>query len=485
MATRDWSQLPRDMLANIAKSLDTQIENLRFRSVCHSWRSSVLPTSPLTIKLPYPAIPSHYISIPPEDRQEQNSEQDKKEEDSQGYYTLVENTIYILQPHEYDQWKPESSSSSKSWLLKVRETRPGVLQTLSPLSRSPIKSIRKMFPEELNSLRFNISGVYKEYNLERTKSDYEVIEHTYDSDKSASFNAYVLQLLDRFILRKIVLSSTATIKDISVMAIHFWGTLIYFKSGNDKWTIIEHKKGPFHDLIHWKGNFFAVDGTGSTYIVDPHTSEVTQVVGPVGDCRHKKRFVISNGELFLVEIQMDFGYCSCVECDVKWNETHNLIRQWKEVLNALSTHDIDTSDDSYEISSPPEFLHTGKPIGCKVFKVDEENKKWVQVGSLGDQIFIVGDRCSFSITASEFLSACEGNCILFTDIGIMTDFYFMNFDEALNHDIGIFNVEDGSFDKIENHPSYSQLIWPPPTWAASPDLTCEVEKDQNLWDRSE
>ncbi|KAK2372202.1 F-box protein SKIP23 [Trifolium repens] len=43
----DWSQLPKDILQPIYQKLDSDFYQLRFRSVCSSWRSSSIPKNHL------------------------------------------------------------------------------------------------------------------------------------------------------------------------------------------------------------------------------------------------------------------------------------------------------------------------------------------------------------------------------------------------------------------------------------------------------
>ncbi|KAL8160512.1 hypothetical protein V2J09_002049 [Rumex salicifolius] len=82
MATSRWSTLPTDILSIISKILNTNVDILRLRSVCSSWRSSVRPRlrpSSFPLKVPR-ASPAHSTG---------------------GHYYLNYTTIYRLSPPEH------------------------------------------------------------------------------------------------------------------------------------------------------------------------------------------------------------------------------------------------------------------------------------------------------------------------------------------------------------------------------------------------
>ncbi|MCH91335.1 F-box protein, partial [Trifolium medium] len=54
-AVADWSELPKDILNLISERIEDEIDLIRFRSVCSSWRSSSIPNhhiNALPFKLP-------------------------------------------------------------------------------------------------------------------------------------------------------------------------------------------------------------------------------------------------------------------------------------------------------------------------------------------------------------------------------------------------------------------------------------------------
>nr|GMD95913.1 F-box protein SKIP23-like [Ipomoea batatas] len=113
-----------------------------------------------------------------------------------------------------------------------------------------------------------------------------------------------------------------------------------------------------------------------------------------------------------------------------------------------------------------EFATTFK---LKVYKLDEDEEKWVELASLGNRIVFLGDHCTFSVSVSELNSECKGNCLVFCDHGFNLDG-----DGALQiHGVGVVNLENGCICPVSNT-AYSELFWPPPDWFCS-DSPIETE----------
>lgn len=72
--------------------------------------------------------------------------------------------------------------------------------------------------------------------------------------------------------------------------------------------------------------------------------------------------------------------------------------------------------------------------------------------NLGDQVFVLGNDCCFSVSAQEY-AGCKRNCIYFAD-------------QRANgvHDSYVFDLNDCSIRKLADSPMFSQIFWPPPTW---------------------
>ncbi|PIA50441.1 hypothetical protein AQUCO_01300884v1 [Aquilegia coerulea] len=255
-------------------------------------------------------------------------------------YTLPSIPVNNMEDSRPDSFTLLEESCRNVWLIRVQEAMPNHIHLTDPLSRTLICPLQNNPPNEFNLLDFKINGLC-------------------------------------IAVQKVVLPSTATKNDFVVMALYSWSTLVFFRAGDEKWTVIEDQECQFLDLIHFQGQFYAVDSTGRACIVDPNTSNVTYIANSFQNGGGtKKHLVESKGELFLVNIYADY-------------------------------------DDGTQIR----YDDCGEPIptDCKVFKLNERNEQWVQVENLGDVVFLVYNQCSYSISASDF-PGCEGNLILLRSI---------------------------------------------------------------------
>ena len=91
-----------------------------------------------------------------------------------------------------------------------------------------------------------------------------------------------------------------------------------------------------------------------------------------------------------------------------------------------------------------------------MFRLDEKEKKWVKLASLGDRILFLGNGCSFSASASD-LSVVKGNCVIFSDDA------FHYFDQMLCG-MCVFHLDQCWLSPLSDHPEYFNLFWPLPEW---------------------
>jgi hypothetical protein len=189
--------------------------------------------------------------------------------------------------------------------------------------------------------------------------------------------------------------STWTNEDeCSILMIFVQGKLGFAKCGDENWTHVGESFN-YDDIIVYKGQFYAVDRMGIVWWIECSSLKFVQFSPPLcGPCS-QKHLVVSCGALYVVD---------------KYN-------------------DID--DDT-------------KVVGFEVYKLDEELGQWVLVKSLGDQVFVLGADCSFSVSARECYGYKE-DCILFIDSG----------DETL-----VFNLKDHSIHELDSCDHFERF-WPP------------------------
>ncbi|XP_030522739.1 F-box protein SKIP23 [Rhodamnia argentea] len=387
----EWSQMPEDLLELIARRLDTQFDVLRFRSVCSSWRSSVAPSPSPSRRGRFPILPNDGIS------------------DAAWGFHLSRRTIFLLGvPRTRDQTVPSG------WLLKVKEDVPRSMNLLNPLSRCPFTSLPEDFPRVLDLMNLHVLELGHEYVLQ------------YMSYRPCGNDGHLY-------MEKVVFLCLDSGNDFALLTIHVSGKLAMFKSGEKRWSIIQDMPSPYDDVILFKGEFYAVDGTGRTVVVGLDLGVTLIAQSNWGG--DKKFLVESVGELLLVDMYLS--------------------------LDAENDHDGVVA----ELPENFDYFMRERTVRFKVYKLDREEKEWNEVKDLGDRVLFLGDDCTFSASAAD-LRPCKGNCIFFADN--------WEVERALKSpEIGVYDMDSGIIGPLEDYAGYSELFWPPPDWIAS--RTSEVQ----------
>ncbi|KAA8546144.1 hypothetical protein F0562_020962 [Nyssa sinensis] len=323
------------------------------------------------------------------------------------------------------------TSPSDGWLIKVEQDALQRMRLLNPLCRSEFKPLPTTFPRILDLSNFRISELGQECILQYI--NYRPFANSI-GDAGSLYMEKVAMRSSR--------CSSSRLDSFVLLTIHVSGKLAMFKSGDKKWTVIDDLPSPYDDVILFRGQFYAVDSTGRTVVVLVDSSPSVNLVANSVFGGDKKFLVESCDELLLVDMYLGVG----LEDDLGYN-------------GALDVYD--------------EFdcLTGERTVRFKVFKLDQEGQKWVEVKSLGGRMLFLGDNCTFSALASDF-TGCEGNCIFFTD-----NFFYSNREEdgvLKCRGIGVFDLENGRIDPLANYPGYYNLFWPPPPWVSSTVLEVRV-----------
>jgi hypothetical protein len=187
--------------------------------------------------------------------------------------------------------------------------------------------------------------------------------------------------------------------------------LVLLRCGDECWTDM---LSSIVDICIFKGRIYAVEeDSGKTVTIRPEDLSVQLVADEAcigGDIQF---LVESEGELLLVDITVD-NLCS---------DSH--------FKNALT---ID------------------------VFMLDEKEKEWVELTSLGDRVLFFGNECSFSASASD-LSVAKGNCVIFMD-----DIFEILDQPIWNSGMCIYHLDQFQLLRLSDYPDYLNLFWPPPEW---------------------
>jgi hypothetical protein len=279
---------------------------------------------------------------------------------------------------------PSTSStdlSKKGWLMKVDDSNSGKLRFVNPILDSRTRYTITR-PKTLNLLNFRVVEFGKAYTFQFQ------LPGPINKRRYAPFRC----------VKKLVAfpnSAWTNADECSILMIFVDGKLGFAKPGDEKWTIVGESSN-YDDVIVYKGQFYAVDRVGIVWRMECSSLKLVQFSLPRRRLASKKHLVVSCGALYVVDKYNDF-------------------------------------DDDRKV------------VGFKVYKLDKELGQWVLVKSLGDQVFVLGADCSFSISARE-CSGYKGDCILFLDPR----------DETL-----VFNLKDHSILKHHSIHDHFGLFWPP------------------------
>ncbi|XP_050368299.1 putative F-box protein At1g65770 [Argentina anserina] len=245
----DWSNLPIELWTLIGEKLKLHIEYLRFRSVCHSWRSNLPPFHPS----PPPKFP-----LPLSSSNEPTS-------------FLCQNTLYLL--------RSPATSSSGGWFLKVEESDMMLLR--NPITSRRIRYSRdESLSECLNLLEFKMVELGKSYFLRYIRA-------------SGSVSG----------LKKVTLMPSEKGSCVIVI-IDDQGKLGFAKSGDQKVRWFSHGDCVFDDVVVYKGQTYVVDGLGCVVKISL-CSETIQISSKLDGSGGRKHLVECGGELYVVDRYFD------------------------------------------------------------------------------------------------------------------------------------------------------------------------------------
>lgn len=222
---------------------------------------------------------------------------------------------------------------------------------------------------------------------------------------------------------------------VAFVATSYRGKLGYWKFGDENWNLLGDMNSQYDDIIEFKCQVYAVDRLGTVFWIDPSSLNLIQysplLINGGGGGRNRKSLVESCGDLYVVDRYLNR------ERNDSFEDSMVLYRNVKPEVRIRRR------------------LGENKPkaIGFRVYKLDEELGRWLNVSSLGDRIFIVSMDCSFSISSSELVGG-RGNCIYFTDdddVGLIGD----------KVRVRVFVMEDGSIMKLKRFPEYSKIFLSP------------------------
>ncbi|KAL3613917.1 hypothetical protein CASFOL_041991 [Castilleja foliolosa] len=339
-------------------------------------------------------------------------------ETSWGFH-LSKRTIYSLQP---------PLANEPSWIIKLERDFPARMHLLNPIAGSQFNPLPVNFPRVFDFFNTRVRELGVEYALQ-----YINFRPTANSIGEAG-NLY---------MEKVAFMNNSD-GGFTILTIHVSGKLVVLKSGDEKWKLVDDMPLPYDDVILWEGKFYGVDNTGRLVLVNTVDLNVTVVANSVfgGD---KKFLVDLNGELVLADTYLSVGPVD----DLGFNEGVDFYEELDCVMSE-------------------------RTVKFKVFKLDGNAEKWMEVSDLGNMILFLGDNCTFSASNIEAFGddRCKGNCIVFTDQYCTGE----SDGESKSRGVGVFDMESGSIEPIGDRVGYSKMFWPPPDWVYS---TASIEAGMN------
>ncbi|MED6111730.1 hypothetical protein PIB30_055014 [Stylosanthes scabra] len=199
------------------------------------------------------------------------------------------------------------------------------------------------------------------------------------------------------------------------MAVIIYGygcNLAYYKPNDDKrWLEFPTRKSNFHDVIFFGKRIYAIDDHGQLYEFDTNTESGS--VGGIHEAKPPSNTLFGSYKLKYV-----------VGCD-----NGSLLMLVRYVTFALHTYKFD------------------------IFELKKNAKEWSRLYSLETYILIIGLNSSVQILPASIQS--KGNQIYFTEGYIE----LRPSDYAVTHDIGIFNLDDGSCQRLLSDATFCTALF--------------------------
>ncbi|PNX77770.1 F-box protein [Trifolium pratense] len=396
----DWSELPTDLLNLISECIDNEIDLIRFRSICSTWRSSSIPnhhTNILPFKFPLLKYVRSSDSVSDDDVSD--SIDDYEFSDSINindtkfpFSYLSKRSIFLIKPQQQQQ---DQTLILRPWLVRITQNSTGKTKIFQPDT-----VFDSLFPSfhYSNMLDFNeLSVLHIGTNFFIDNDDFTFPDQCYD-----------------YLNPDTVLAVTCHGKKPLVLAALCFVTHrpLLFRGLDEIWTPISLSTF-YGDICVFKGRIYAVNLFGRTVVVGPESS-VQLVAQPIVSGVTQKLLVESEGKLLLVnmcESYPDFFGIDLFELDEKENK-------WVRLMD-----------------------------------FDEKKNEWVKLKDIGDRVLFLASGCSFSAYASE-LGLPKGNCVVFFDDSVVCC-------GNLRRGNCVFHLDQDRLSPASEYPEYLNMFQPP------------------------
>ncbi|GAU12654.1 hypothetical protein TSUD_121460 [Trifolium subterraneum] len=312
--------------------------------------------------------------------------------DTSSFCYFSKQTIFLIKPPPQQQQQQQTLVRCP-WLIKVTQNPNGKPQLSNPFHLDTYPHNPFHHRHVLDFNKFSVLQLRTIFIF-----DYHFTQAYQSYDGGYMFPGYLVAVTSREHQKPLVIGAFSGAE--SVM----------FKCGDENWKVIPDMSSYLGDICLFKGQPYVVDKIGRTVMVG-WDSSVQLVAEPlVGGGGYNKFLVESEGDLLLADVY-----------DCSYTEFPN-----------------------YD------------PVRIDLFKLDEKEKKWVQLTSLGDRVLLLEESCSFSVSASD-LHIAHGNCVIFED-NIFKPYTYKLPQTCILH------LDDGRISLLDDCHEYDNLFWPPPEW---------------------
>ncbi|CAO2826481.1 unnamed protein product [Amaranthus hypochondriacus] len=413
-----WSELPPELLSEIAERLETRSEIVRFRTICKSWRNSVSfsqfsQKSILSPLLPY-KISSNTLSL----FRNRNSINHPRRS-----LIIAASSVFIVRSNRNPNLPP--------WLITVEELNPGKLFIRAPLSRFEIEKLPGYVMKILGSTHYDVSEIGRLYAFRLTGFQIKSMNDSNPWNKWFKIYNKVVLFIDPNC------RTNPRIDDCMAAILYDNGNLATVRLKDDyehleRYSSVEK----FDDLVMLKRKIYMIDRKGRVYSKMFRESGLSKIVDePIGkghDNDRRKRLVESNGKLYLI-----YRFHECYK-DVMFKvfKLNEGLLKWDEVKGI-------GNDQILFVTLEGSFFVPKKDIdgwkgNCIVFSRNS-------FPTYNDTL--KGDRDIFKTWKKTEL------------------------------DIAVFDFDSGDCGPIACYPKYSEVFWPSLDWISSKSVSNQDEMD--------
>ncbi|AES69417.1 F-box protein At2g17036 [Medicago truncatula] len=305
MASVDWSELPKDIIFLISQRLDVELDLIRFRSVCSTWRSSPIPNDHNILPFQFPLL--KYVPTP--DSISNNNEIiDNIENTSTSFGHLSKRSFFLVKPPQ-EQQQQETLIRRRPWLIRITQNSSGKTQLLKPPFLSLTSTAFSHLPNVVDFTKFSPQHLATDFIIDKD-------DLTFQNQHSS------------YLYPQKILAVTCPEKKPLVL-----GTLSYcsskrvlFHDRDKRWTPVSNLSTAHGDICLFKGRFYVVDQSGQTVTVGPDSSTELAAQPLYRRCvrgENRKLLVENEGELLLLDIHQTFFQFS-----IKFFKLDEMEKKW-------------------------------------------------------------------------------------------------------------------------------------------------------------